>query len=302
MTTDPTFTAEFRRPGVEEPGRLITMTIGDTGTRLALGDDVLGTWSNDAIRFTAEPDLAMTIAGETWLLTVDDPAEFRSIAEPRYIPADIDLGALDQAEPPPDTPSDTELEDPDENQPLADPPPVKSDPMWRTLAPGAGVPALLITALVAVGCMLTALATTGLLSPLLAFASGVTGFASALMWRAVAARRALQSRPSVGPDVDAEARVARAVARALSARTVTSTLEGQSVSELTMIKGIGPQYAQLLADVGVRSIDDLAKLTKEQRMQLERALGRHGERVQRERWEEQARKIVQARRSSHAFR
>lgn len=291
------------------------MAIGPEGTRLSLGDDLLGTWANEAIRFSADPDLSLTIAGETWLIFVEEPDGFRPVAEAHYAPPEAERpdelptgtvpdehadDAFDELATPEIAPETDDVTLVEEGPPRARR--GKGEIPWQTLAPTVGAPTAMIATLVSGALLAVAMSLEGPLSTLSGFVSGVAAFAAALSWRGFVAHRRALRRPTGGPDVDAEARVARAVARALTARTVTASLEGRAAHELTMIKGIGPQYAQLLAEVGIQSIEDLANVTDRQRSQLEGLLGRHGERVERERWVEQAKKIVQTRRSSHAFR
>jgi predicted flap endonuclease-1-like 5' DNA nuclease len=311
MTSDPTFTASFRRPGVDEPGRQITMEIGATGTRLSLDQDVLGTWSNEAIRFSPTPEPTLTIAGEAWLLDLADIEAFRAAAQERYLPGDVPpvpSQAPEVTSQAPEVTSQAPEMAPSDREPNGsgkDPVTVahsEQSPVlpWHVLASRKRFAALGITSATALALLGVSVASGGPLAALTGFVAGGAGLTGWVAWRGIAAAQR-KVRSSVGPDIDAEARVARAVAHAFSSRTVTSTLEGQAIEELTSIKGIGPQYAQLLIGVGVKSIESLAHITTNQRTELESALGRHSHRVTRERWVEQARRIIDDRDRSHTF-
>lgn len=298
MTNDPTFTATFRRPGVEEPGRQITIQIGAAGTRLSLGGDVLGTWSHDAIRFSPEPEPTMTIAGEAWLLDLDDVKAFRTAAESHYSPAELPPATAQPPEAPPSSRPPSVAEDDSAPAPTEARSPVLP---WHALVPRQGLTTVVFASVAAVAFIAVSIASGGLLSAVLGFSAGGLGLAGVLAWRSLAIAKRSKIHSPLGPDIDAEARIARAVARAFSARSLTSTLEDQAIEELTLIKGIGPQYAQMLIEAGVKSIESLAHITTRQRTDLELALGRHSERVVREGWVEQARRILNERSRSHPF-
>lgn len=269
------------------------MKIGASGTRLSLGDDVLGTWAHDVITFRAEPELTLTIAGEAWLIDVDDVDSFRSVAETRYLPAEIPEISVTVDMPRANTTS--EADTPDVSRPPQHEDERTIDMPWHALVPRLRSSTIVIACVAALVCLALSVTTGGALAAIAGVIAGAAGLGASLAWRGLVVSRRRRLESSVGVDIDAEARVARAVAHALSARTVTASLEDQAVVELTQIKGIGPQYAQLLVDAGVRSIDALANLTAGQRVALESALGRQGERVAREGWIEQARRIVEAR-------
>ena len=265
------------------------MEIGAAGTRLSMGNDVLGTWPHTAVRFSPAPELMVTIAGEPWLLDVDDGEAFLSVAQSHYMP--IDAPPVTTQEPDPG-PSDLEP-DGSENGSSSEPGKTPSrDLPWHVFIPRQRISTLAIAAATSVVLLTMSITSGNALSAATGFLAGATGLTALLAWRCIASANRARVQSSIGPDIDAEARVARAVARAFSASTVTSRLEDQAVDDLTMVEGIGPKYAQLLIDVGVSSIEALADISSSQRAKLASALGLHSERVARERWVEQARRII----------
>ncbi|TVQ35861.1 MAG: hypothetical protein EA356_06735 [Geminicoccaceae bacterium] len=67
--------------------------------------------------------------------------------------------------------------------------------------------------------------------------------------------------------------------------------EAAQVDDLTAIKGIGPKFAQTLADHGITSFQKLASLTEREIDELEQKLGFSG-RFAREGWVEQAKALA----------
>ncbi|WP_051881310.1 DUF4332 domain-containing protein [Parvularcula oceani] len=63
--------------------------------------------------------------------------------------------------------------------------------------------------------------------------------------------------------------------------------------DLTRLRGIGPHYARLLQDNGIRTFRQLAELTPEQIAWLDVKLGA-GERIEREDWAGQARALLRS--------
>jgi len=119
-------------------------------------------------------------------------------------------------------------------------------------------------------------------------------------------RRQRPSKQS-GPraSADTEARLARALAEAFTggssgpapnARSHPEVLISIEQSELTRVRGVGPQFARILEEAGIRTLEDLAGITQTQRTEIEAALGSHSDRIDRERWIEQAAAMVTRRR------
>ena len=92
--------------------------------------------------------------------------------------------------------------------------------------------------------------------------------------------------------VEAEAKPEPAPApKAIEAPEAEPEAEPAPGAELTEINGIGPAMAKKLADAGIASVSDLAAVSEEQAVELDKTIGSRG-RLVRDAWVEQAKRLA----------
>lgn len=238
----------------------------------------LGIWDRSQVEVSIPDVFTLTIAGERWMFWPDDPEAFTEWVQDTY------GGSARNGR------DSTPIREAEAAEASTGPAlrPIGSRDRWR---PSSSTPALATRAAAAVALLVVSMLAGGAVAVVAALLAGAVATLGAMGWM-------MRDRTSAGVSPTratlGEATIARQVGSLLGPRQGDGATEPPpgAGAPITVIKGIGPQFASMLQEMGIWTVADLAAIDHKGITAIEQALGSQRDRLWRERWLDQAAEII----------